>query len=102
MVDAAGCDGPAEEVLHVYLRTDASTPFDLVEGPPIRARLFKLSPISHALVLTAHHIVCDGWSLNVDHQRSWRRFMPASRERRQPRSSPALPFSKYAGGKAAT
>ena len=51
--------------LTAYLQADASTPFDLVEGPPVRARLFKLSEMAHALVLTAHHIICDGWSVNV-------------------------------------
>ncbi|HEY6432767.1 MAG TPA: aminotransferase class III-fold pyridoxal phosphate-dependent enzyme, partial [Acetobacteraceae bacterium] len=64
MVDAAGiADRSAEEVLASYIEADARTPFDLVEGPPVRARLFKLAPESHALVLTAHHIVCDGWSI---------------------------------------
>lgn len=44
---------------------EAKTPFDLVSGPPVRFHLVRLSEQRHLLVLTAHHIVCDGWSMNV-------------------------------------
>ena len=44
---------------------DARTAFDLVKGPTVRAHLVKLAPHSHVFLFTAHHIVCDGWSLNV-------------------------------------
>ena len=39
--------------------------FDLTRGPLLRARLLQLSQADHRLVLTAHHIVCDGWSTAV-------------------------------------
>ncbi|MBZ5622000.1 MAG: amino acid adenylation domain-containing protein [Acidobacteriia bacterium] len=39
--------------------------FDLSAGPLMRARLLRLSPIEHMLVLTMHHIVMDGWSIGV-------------------------------------
>jgi amino acid adenylation domain-containing protein len=47
------------------IRDDAHTPFHLVEGPMVRAQLVKMEPEYAALVFTAHHIVCDGWSTNV-------------------------------------
>jgi non-ribosomal peptide synthetase component F/acyl carrier protein len=37
-------------------------PFDLLESPPIRLLLIKVTNSRHLLVRTAHHIVCDGWS----------------------------------------
>jgi amino acid adenylation domain-containing protein len=40
-------------------------PFDLGEGPLIRACVVKLNPQDHYLVLTAHHIVFDDWSVGV-------------------------------------
>ena len=49
------------EILH----TEASTPFHLIEGPLFRTRLISLAGQDHILVLTAHHIVFDGWSTNV-------------------------------------
>ncbi|MFX8612752.1 condensation domain-containing protein, partial [Acinetobacter baumannii] len=44
---------------------DARMPFDLWAGPLVRAALVKLDVRRHVLVLTAHHIVCDGWSTNL-------------------------------------
>ena len=41
------------------------TPFDLGQGPLIRATLVSTGDAAHELVLTAHHVVCDGWSLGV-------------------------------------
>ncbi len=49
----------------VVLEQEACTPFDLVAGPPIRIRLLRHAREHHVLVLTAHHIVCDGWSINT-------------------------------------
>ncbi|WP_300035384.1 non-ribosomal peptide synthetase [uncultured Roseobacter sp.] len=39
--------------------------FDLMQGPLAVARLVRLSASRHLLLLTLHHIVCDGWSLKV-------------------------------------
>ena len=39
--------------------------FDLERGPLMVARLVTLAPVEHHLLLTLHHIVCDGWSLRV-------------------------------------
>ena len=40
-------------------------PFNLEQGPLLRAVLFRLSSLEHVLLMTAHHIVCDGWSWGV-------------------------------------
>ncbi len=55
----------AAEAWRELLANEAKTPFDLVNGPLIRAQLVRFAADDHALVLTAHHIVCDGWSFNV-------------------------------------
>jgi amino acid adenylation domain-containing protein len=55
----------AESSLASSIGQDAKTPFDLINGPVFRAELFRLSAASHVLLFTAHHIVCDGWSVNV-------------------------------------
>ncbi|AKQ66003.1 Non-ribosomal peptide synthetase [Myxococcus hansupus] len=44
---------------------EALRPFDLRQGPLLRATVTRLSPESHALVLVLHHIISDGWSLGV-------------------------------------
>ncbi|WP_416235761.1 amino acid adenylation domain-containing protein [Nostoc sp. UHCC 0252] len=45
--------------------TEANQPFDLASSPLIRASVVKLTEVEHALVLTIHHIVVDGWSIGV-------------------------------------
>ncbi|MDT0319036.1 non-ribosomal peptide synthetase [Streptomyces millisiae] len=40
-------------------------PFELDQGRPLRALLLRLAEDSHLLVLTVHHIVCDGLSTGV-------------------------------------
>lgn len=39
--------------------------FDLAEGPLVRAILLRLAPTRHVVVLTIHHIVSDGWSVDI-------------------------------------
>jgi amino acid adenylation domain-containing protein/non-ribosomal peptide synthase protein (TIGR01720 family) len=57
--------------LRRLLDEQARQPFDLEHDPLVRATLARLRPAvagvqeEHALILTAHHIVCDGWSLGV-------------------------------------
>ena len=46
-------------------RDEARLPFDLVAGPLVRAWLIRLEAQYHVLVLTVHHIVCDGHSLGI-------------------------------------
>ncbi len=46
-------------------RDDARTPFDLERGPLVRASLLRLAADDHVLLLMTHHIVSDGWSMNV-------------------------------------
>jgi amino acid adenylation domain-containing protein len=40
-------------------------PFDLSNPPLLRVKLLKLADQSHLLLLVIHHIVCDGWSIEI-------------------------------------
>jgi amino acid adenylation domain-containing protein len=53
------------DALQLFIDEDARIPFDLSSGPLIRGRLLRLAPDSHAAIITAHHLVCDGWSINI-------------------------------------
>ena len=45
-------------------QAEAERPFDLRQAL-LRARLLRLASDEHVLVLCVHHIVCDGWSVEV-------------------------------------
>ncbi|MDZ7268842.1 MAG: amino acid adenylation domain-containing protein [candidate division KSB1 bacterium] len=44
---------------------EARRPFQLTSAPLLRGLLLQLDEQEHVLVLTMHHIVADGWSVNV-------------------------------------
>jgi len=55
----------AEATLRQLSLQEAQTPFNLAQGPLIRAHLVRLSPDTHVFLLTLHHIVFDGWSMSI-------------------------------------
>ena len=44
---------------------EVRAPFDVEHGPLVRVALLRRSPDEHVLVITLHHLVCDGWSFGV-------------------------------------
>ncbi len=54
-----------ERYVDELIQEDAAQPFDLVAGPLVRFKLLRIEDQHHWLVVTTHHIVCDGWSTNV-------------------------------------
>ncbi|MCC5937070.1 MAG: amino acid adenylation domain-containing protein [Lunatimonas sp.] len=53
-----------KEIADFYQR-NALRAFDLQQGPLVRFTVIKREPEDFLLNITAHHIICDGWSLNV-------------------------------------
>ncbi|MEU5096501.1 amino acid adenylation domain-containing protein [Streptomyces sp. NPDC020996] len=51
-----------------HLAAEAGTPMDLSCGGLLRARLLRMGPQEHVLLLTLHHIVADEWSLQILHR----------------------------------
>ncbi|MGE8186570.1 amino acid adenylation domain-containing protein [Pseudomonas sp. NPDC086278] len=54
-----------EEAVAQAAEQQSVLPFDLSVGPLLRVTLLKLADEEHVLLLTLHHIVSDGWSMNV-------------------------------------
>lgn len=44
---------------------EATRPFDLSAGPLLRVLLLQLGADQYVLLLTAHHIIADGWSMEL-------------------------------------
>ncbi|MGH3813456.1 MAG: amino acid adenylation domain-containing protein, partial [Pseudonocardiaceae bacterium] len=54
-----------DDDLQSVLAEESLRPFDLSQGPLLRARLIRLADHDHVLTMTLHHIVTDGWSMGV-------------------------------------
>jgi len=57
--------GDAQPELDRLTELEAGASFDLEHCPLIRGRLIRLGGDEHALLVTMHHIVSDGWSIGV-------------------------------------
>lgn len=98
--DCSGERDPAA-ALAALVAADARTPFDLWSGPLVRATLVRLARDRHVLVFTAHHIVCDGWSVNIVLNDLAALYRAACQGR--PAALPEAPrFSRYAIAEAAS
>ena len=47
------------------IRRERKRPFDLKHEPGFRTHLYTLEAAEHVLCVTVHHIIADGWSLNI-------------------------------------
>ncbi|HEY0602945.1 MAG TPA: condensation domain-containing protein, partial [Herpetosiphonaceae bacterium] len=54
-----------ETQLHQRIGEVIQRRFDLQHGPLLRAALYQIDADEHVLLLTIHHIVADGWSMDV-------------------------------------
>jgi amino acid adenylation domain-containing protein/non-ribosomal peptide synthase protein (TIGR01720 family) len=54
-----------EELLTALIAKEAELSFDLARPPLIRARVLRLAGDEHLLLVTMHHIISDGWSMQV-------------------------------------
>jgi len=70
--------------------------FDLVRGPILRARLCRLAPEEHVLLLGVHHIAFDGWSLGVLTEELARLYDAFAAGRPSPLPEPAWQYADYA------
>jgi thioesterase domain-containing protein/acyl carrier protein len=58
-------DEDRETEVSRYAKAESDRPLDLVEGPLFRLEVLKLSNHEHVILVGRHHIIYDGWSLEV-------------------------------------
>ncbi len=87
--------GEQDRRLAAFLRSAATTPFPLGTAPLARATLIQRSQDCHILALTAHHIILDGWSMNVLFTELGELYSAAV-EGRTPQLPPARSFLDHA------
>ncbi|WP_313042053.1 non-ribosomal peptide synthetase [Pseudomonas sp.] len=65
-IDLSDLPNAVREARAQEVREDqARSPFDLEKGPLLRVTLVRLGDEEHQLLVTLHHIIADGWSLNI-------------------------------------
>ncbi|HEX8128486.1 MAG TPA: aminotransferase class III-fold pyridoxal phosphate-dependent enzyme [Pyrinomonadaceae bacterium] len=57
--------GEREAEVATWLGEEAQREFDLAAGPLLKAFILKLEEERHIFVLTAHHLITDGWSFGT-------------------------------------
>ncbi|MGL3104270.1 non-ribosomal peptide synthetase [Bradyrhizobium sp. BR 1432] len=55
----------AEELIAQLRRKELNGSFDLNQGHLFRARMIRFSPDNHLILITAHEIIIDAWSISV-------------------------------------
>jgi amino acid adenylation domain-containing protein len=58
-------DQERETRISAWFRAKSQQPFDLAQGALLRVHILKLEDELHVLAITSHHILVDGWSMNV-------------------------------------
>ncbi|WIV54660.1 non-ribosomal peptide synthetase/MFS transporter [Amycolatopsis nalaikhensis] len=58
-------DAADEDAARAAVDAAAAEPFDLATGPLLRATLARISDDEHLLAVCTHHIVGDGWSVDL-------------------------------------
>ncbi len=74
---------------------EATQAFDLARGPLVRARLVRRAANEHTLMLTLHHIICDGWSLAVLVRELGALYRAVTEERPDPLGALTIQYPDY-------
>ena len=66
LIDLTGLPANEQEKQVTKLSAEElQRPFDLTRGPLLRVVVLRISEHEHAILFTTHHIVSDGWSLDI-------------------------------------
>jgi amino acid adenylation domain-containing protein len=91
LLDLAALDeGARSRAIEHLVAREAGRPFDLARGPLLRVTLLRLGAQEHLLLLSLHHIICDGWSMGILLREL--SVLYAAGLSGQPASLPALPI----------
>ncbi|MGK3987805.1 amino acid adenylation domain-containing protein [Sorangium sp. So ce136] len=74
----------------------AHEPFDLAAGPPIRALLARIGERDHALVIAAHHVAADEWSIRLFLQELGSLYRAFARGEASPLAELEVQYGDYA------
>jgi surfactin family lipopeptide synthetase A len=73
----------------------ASTPFDLSAGPLLRVSLLRTGEEAYYFIFTIHHLICDGWSIDIISKELRALYRAFSRGESSPLPAPGLQYRDY-------
>jgi amino acid adenylation domain-containing protein len=89
-------DDEREEEAAQLIREHARIPFTLETGPLFRVDLARLGEQSHLLLLTLHHVIADGWSLDLLWRELATLYGAFSRGEPSPLAEPPVQYGDFA------
>ncbi|MCF5369986.1 non-ribosomal peptide synthase/polyketide synthase, partial [Pseudomonas sp. PA-4-8C] len=96
IIDLSDLPNTEREARAQRVREDqARSPFDLEKGPLLRVTLVRLGDEEHQLLVTLHHIIADGWSLNILIDEFSRLYAAAAQGQSLELPSLALQYADY-------
>ncbi|WP_133651190.1 non-ribosomal peptide synthetase [Paraburkholderia flava] len=98
LLDGAHDRGTRDDRLAQLARRFADEPFDLLNGPVLRAGLVRCDADEHVLLLALHHIATDGWSMQIviDELVAHYRALTVGSQQSAELAEPALDYTDYA------
>src|SRR6185369_5792229 len=81
---------------HLRIKEEAQHPFDLARGPLMRCRLLRLDQREHLFLLTMHHIITDGWSLDILFRELAAHYRAFSEQARPHLAEPPVQYADFA------
>ncbi len=96
VIDLSDLPAAEREARAQQIREDeARTQFDLAKGPLLWVTLVRLDDEDHQLLVTLHHIIADGWSLNILIDEFSRLYAAASQGQSLELPALALQYADY-------
>jgi amino acid adenylation domain-containing protein/non-ribosomal peptide synthase protein (TIGR01720 family) len=77
-------------------RDESRRPFDLTRGPLLRVTILRLEEERHVLSVTMHHVVSDGWSMNVLARETTELYQAFVAGEPSPLPDPPIQYADYA------
>ncbi len=79
-----------------FVKAEYEIPFDLGSGPMLRARIWRLGPEEHVLMLVMHHIVSDAWTAGIFFEELAALYEAFSQGRPSPLADLTIQYADYA------
>ena len=85
-----------EQEAQRVIRETVTRPFDLAQGPLWRNTLIRMGEADTILVNVIHHILCDGWGLDIFEQELHALYMAFQMGQPSPLPEPELQYADFA------